>query len=111
MYQKIETAEDALKAARESEKEGLTGLYPKALQILAEQFKKLEGDLAGYVLTHKSDSSHITNLELDAARYRWLRDRDLDTISAGGVFAGQTPENFILNGVDLDSAIDQAMRK
>lgn len=31
----------------------------------------------------------------DAERYRWLRERDLDTIDAGGVFAGQTPPDAI----------------
>jgi hypothetical protein len=45
----------------------------------------------------------------DAARYRWLRERDLDTIERGGVFAGMTPENYVLNGEDLDAAIDAAM--
>lgn len=44
----------------------------------------------------------------DAARYRWLRSRDLDTIKAGGVFAGKTPDNVVLNGEDLDAAIDAA---
>ena len=48
-------------------------------------------------------------LARDAARYRWLRERDLDTIYAGGVFAGQTPENIVLNLEDLDQAVDQAM--
>lgn len=45
----------------------------------------------------------------DAARYNYLRDRDLDTIANGGIFAGMTPKNVILNGVDLDDAIDKAM--
>lgn len=45
----------------------------------------------------------------DAERYRWLRERDLDTIKQGGVFAGMTPANVVLNGPDLDSAIDAAM--
>lgn len=45
----------------------------------------------------------------DAARYQWLRGRDLETISHGGVFAGKTPDNVILNGEDLDSAIDAAI--
>ena len=43
----------------------------------------------------------------DAARYRWLRSRDLDTIHNGGVFAGMTPKNVVLNGDDLDAAIDK----
>lgn len=45
----------------------------------------------------------------DAARYRWLRSRDLETISQGGVFAGMTPENVILNREDLDEAVDAAI--
>jgi len=49
------------------------------------------------------------DLEKDAARYRWLRERNLDTVYAGGVFAGKTPENLILNGEDLDVAIDAAL--
>lgn len=41
-----------------------------------------------------------------AIRYAWLRSRDLDTVHVGGVFAGQTPQNIVLNGADLDAAID-----
>lgn len=43
---------------------------------------------------------------LFAARYRFLRERDLETISQGGVFAGMTPDNVVLNGEDLDQAVD-----
>ncbi|MDM9555578.1 hypothetical protein QU926_18310 [Pseudomonas asiatica] len=48
-------------------------------------------------------------LRLDAERYRWLRSRDLETISKGGVFAGLTPDNLVLNEETLDQAIDAAM--
>ena len=54
-------------------------------------------------------AARIEELERDAARYRYLRDRDLDTIDKGGVFAGRTPQNVVLNGDDLDAAIDAAM--
>lgn len=47
----------------------------------------------------------------DAARYRWLRSRDLNTIAEGGVFAGRTPENIVLNGEALDRAVDEAMQE
>lgn len=47
--------------------------------------------------------------EKDAERYRWLRSRDLETIHLGGVFAGRTPHNLVLNGVDLDAAVDAAI--
>lgn len=47
-------------------------------------------------------------LERDAARYRYLRNRQTRTVDlgAGGVFAGKIPENVILGGEDLDRAID-----
>lgn len=45
----------------------------------------------------------------DAGRYRWLRDRDLETLHVGGVFAGVTPDNFVINGCDLDERIDFAL--
>ncbi len=43
---------------------------------------------------------------LDAERYNWLRNRNTETIKKGGVFAGLTPENVILNGQELDREID-----
>lgn len=46
---------------------------------------------------------------IDANRYQYLRSRDLSTIDQGGIFAGMTPSNVVLNGADLDEAIDQAM--
>lgn len=53
----------------------------------------------------------IAALERDAARYRFLRDRSTTAtaIAAGGVFAGQVPDNLILGGEDLDRAVDAAM--
>lgn len=43
-----------------------------------------------------------------AKRYAYLRERDLDAIVDGGVFAGKVPDNVVLNGADLDAAIDSA---
>ncbi|MCW2315276.1 hypothetical protein M2322_000810 [Rhodoblastus acidophilus] len=48
-------------------------------------------------------------LAADAARYRFLRSRDLETIDRGGVFAGLTPKNVVLNGEDLDREVDAAI--
>ena len=48
-------------------------------------------------------------LVLDAARYRWLRSRDLETVYDGGVFVGKTPDNVVLNFEDCDRAVDAAM--
>ena len=52
-----------------------------------------------------SSAALVTKAE-HAERYAWLRERDLSTIYQGGVFAGKTPENVVLNGADLDAAID-----
>lgn len=47
-------------------------------------------------------------LERDAARYRFLRNRRTRPvdIAAGGIFGGRIPDNVILGGEDLDRAID-----
>jgi hypothetical protein len=50
----------------------------------------------------------VRDMMEDAERYQYLRTRDLDTIEQGGVFAGLTPNNVVLNGDDLDVAIDAA---
>lgn len=55
------------------------------------------------------EEMNATQCAIDARRYRYLRERDLDTIDKGGVFAGMTPENVVLNGDDLDQAVDAAM--
>jgi hypothetical protein len=47
----------------------------------------------------------------DATRYRWLYNRDLDTIKKGGMFVGIVPDNVVINGKDLDIAIDEAITK
>lgn len=44
-----------------------------------------------------------------AKRYAYLRERSLDAIKSGGVFAGMTPDNVVLNGDDLDTEIDAAL--
>lgn len=52
---------------------------------------------------------HLANeLRKDAERYQWLRSRNLETISHGGVFAGITPQNMVLNEETLDEAVDAA---
>jgi hypothetical protein len=43
-------------------------------------------------------------------RYAYLRQKDLGTIKKSGVFAGLTPANLVLNGKDLDDAIDAEMK-
>lgn len=50
------------------------------------------------------------DIEADALRYRHLRTKDLEMVYSGGVFAGRTPENVVLNLEDLDAAIDAEMK-
>lgn len=55
-------------------------------------------------------TAELSDVERDARRYRYLRERDLDTIRTGGIFAGRVPQNVVVNGDDLDAAIDEAIR-
>ena len=64
-----------------------------------------------HVLEKANGRDAQEQLAIDAARYNFLRGRDLDTITKGGVFAGMTPRNVVLNGDDLDAAVDAAMLK
>jgi len=41
-----------------------------------------------------------------AVRYAILRNAPIDAIRAGGVFAGKTPDNVVINGEHLDAAVD-----
>jgi hypothetical protein len=51
----------------------------------------------------------LEGLRKDAARYQYLRSRDLETIKSGGIFAGRAPENVVVNLEDLDTSIDAAL--
>lgn len=50
---------------------------------------------------------------LNSERYMVLRQADVDTIHNGGLFAGLTPDNIVINGSDLDERVDAvlALRK
>lgn len=87
-----------------------------AIEQLTEQLNeanRLVGDYIKICDDGQKEIDELQNkcelLEKDAARYRFLRERDIDEIEKGGVFAGLTPDNLVLNGMDLDSAIDSAM--
>lgn len=78
-----------------------------------EEISKRVGDdamlLIGYEGEEEPPAEALGWLSLDhTRRYGYLRDRPLDAINQGGVFAGQTPENVVLNGEDLDAALDDA---
>ena len=84
---------------------------PKLLEYIAELEAQLSAIGAGGVepLRPATEAPQVQADARDATRYRWLRARDLETICQGGVFAGMTPQNVILNGQDLDDAIDAAI--
>lgn len=84
---------------------GARTLYPSGVTgtIGGWEERQREG-LIAYTRADDQDA-----LARDAARYRWLRERDLDAIDKGGVFAGSTPDNVVLSGEDLDRAVDWGM--
>ena len=59
----------------------------------------------------KVEDLSIAELIVYAKRYAFLRERNLDAIAQGGIFAGQTPENLVLSGDELDVAIDAAIAR
>ena len=82
-------------------------------QTLTEQVAVLQSDAnswqSGYDRGRRAAAKLSEGERKHVDRYLWLRRRDLNTIQAGGVFAGMTPRNVVLNGKDLDEAIDDAM--
>ncbi|HHM8571743.1 TPA: hypothetical protein ACRMA6_006234 [Pseudomonas aeruginosa] len=95
---------------------------PKAACELIAEVERLESEidqcasaLPGTYYMDPPDGGNVSipeqirRMAKDAARYRWLRERDLETISRGGVFAGMTPKNIVLNLEDLDAEIDAAI--
>ncbi|HEJ3436092.1 TPA: ead/Ea22-like family protein [Pseudomonas aeruginosa] len=95
---------------------------PKTVLALLDEIDRLKAEIdqcastlpATYYMDppdggNVSIPEQIRRMAKDAARYRWLRERDLETISRGGVFAGMTPKNIVLNLEDLDAEIDAAI--
>ncbi|EMR0622650.1 ead/Ea22-like family protein [Pseudomonas aeruginosa] len=87
----------------------------KHCECLEQYLKECASALPGTYYMDPPDGGDVSipeqirRMAKDAARYRWLRERDLETISRGGVFAGMTPENIVLNQEDLDAEIDAAL--
>ncbi|WP_134636145.1 ead/Ea22-like family protein, partial [Pseudomonas aeruginosa] len=71
----------------------------KHCEWLAQDLKECASVLPGTYYMDPPDGGNVSipeqirRMAKDAARYRWLRERDLETIRQGGVFAGMTPEN------------------
>lgn len=87
--------------------------YKAACQVLTAQVAVLQSDAnswqSGYDRGRRMASKLSQAERKHVDRYLWLRRRELNSIRAGGVFAGMTPLNVVLNGKDLDKAIDDAM--
>jgi hypothetical protein len=75
----------------------------------------IEGECDGLAITEEQANNILAYLQYgepmdgiqkDAERYRKLRNADISTVHEGGVFAGLTPDNVVLNGEDLDIAVD-----
>lgn len=84
---------------------GITHIEP-GVEIDGEPLCWMDADLCSRCHDHLE-----AQLERDAARYRYLRNRQTRAIdiAVGGLFAGQIPENLILGGEDLDRAIDNVL--
>jgi hypothetical protein len=75
----------------------------------------IEGECDGLSITDEQASNILAYLQYgapmddvrrDAERYRKLRSADINAVHEGGVFAGLTPDNVVINGEDLDIAVD-----
>ena len=62
----------------------------------------------GYRTQVEAGALMIESMRRDAERYRWLRNRDLYA-RYYGVVVETTPDNIVINGKELDNAIDAAM--
>jgi len=116
MEQTIEQTETTLRRVWQERRDQFGPEHPYTLTAMANLARTLraQGDharraLACALVLEEEQRSVFKEVLLDASRYRYLRSRNLDTIGQGGVFAGMTPENVVLNGADLDQAIDAAM--
>lgn len=66
----------------------------------------ITGEQASSILAYLQYGAPMDDVRRDAERYRKLRSADINAIHKGGVFAGLTPDNVVINGEDLDIAVD-----
>lgn len=83
--------------------------------LTATLMAAIEGECDGLAITEEQANNILAYLQYgepmdgiqkDAERYRKLRNADISAVHEGGVFAGLTPDNVVLNGEDLDVAVD-----
>lgn len=107
-------AKDSRIAALESQLAARESAEPVAERII----HAIEGECDGLAITAEQASNILAYLQYgatmneaqaiqrDAERYRKLRAADINAIHKGGVFVGLTPDNVVINGEDLDIAVD-----
>jgi len=89
----LKTREKQLARWAEEERDQKVKLFDEAQAITIE-------------LGYRNVATAIKALRKDAERYRVLRQADVDTIHNGGLFAGLTPDNIVINGIELDIHTD-----
>lgn len=86
-------------------------MSPIISQLEALGVSPITGRKRRWIPLDKAIEVVMASTELkDAQRYRYLRNADVEAIHKGGIFAGQTPQNLVINEEDLDIAIDTAMK-
>ena len=92
--------------ARQCRECGITKIAREVIEIDGEILCWAEDDLCSICQTRLQ-----RELEQDAARYRYLRGKQVRTvdIEAGGVFGGTPSTGRVLSGEDLDRAIDREL--
>jgi hypothetical protein len=87
----------------------------EAVPLTARLIAAIEGECDGLAITDEQASNILAYLQYgapmddvrrDAERYRKLRAANIDAIHEGGIFVGLTPNNVVINGEDLDIAVD-----
>lgn len=99
-----------LKAHRDRIMEENAALKAEVL-YLSETFEQFKSEFVKVSKENPALKAEAKRLRADAKRYRYLRDRNLETIDKGGIFAGIVPENAVINGIDLDQHIDAALKE
>ena len=91
----------------------MTGTSKEAVDriLMAQTGSRSEGMIRALAAERDELQAKLDVATKDAARYQYLRNRDVDAIKKGGVFAGMTPQNVLLSHEHLDLAVDIEIRQ
>lgn len=89
---------------------------PNMPAVGPEEVSNRIGDDAMLLLCYEGEAEKTAEqlgwISLEATSwYAYLRSRPLDSIHAGGLFVGKTPDNIVINGDDLDAELRTALAK